>query len=273
VVIEYTPAHDWRNAGNGSGDAEAQVASFQLLSDSGDPIALSAESAPRAGVYWLTPLIPLQADQSYRMRFERRCEAQAGSADPAWTEQTFRTGRAGAAASSIGSISSIRYELSMLDTPTASGSCTTRISAAIAHIEVALSSELSASLALTRLQAYSEGEPVAELTPNAASEHVVMDVYAGCAVADQGAYGFVTPGAHRVELRAAVAGQTEAPAALWVDIDLMCTPAAISHAADGGCTVSSRRSSGGAVALWLIACLCALSWRRGRRRATQHGRS
>jgi MYXO-CTERM domain-containing protein len=147
------------------------------------------------------------------------------------------------------------------------------ITAAIAHVEIQLATELSESLALTRLSAYVKGALITQLAPNRSSDRVVMNVYAGCVVHDRGASGYLAPGKHQLELHADVTGQPDTLTAILADIQLDCPQSAATggngatigaRGTGSGCTVGAPGHAGG-LALTLAGLLLAFVWRRADR--------
>ena len=115
---------------------------------------------------------------------------------------------------------------------TASGSCTTRFVAATAQLALDPSAALKPYLPLTRIVATVDGKPWAvseygDLALQGSTQFVpyrgALQLYARCvrttgSVDDDG----LTLGLHHVEVRAHVAGATEDPPALVMDVHFAC---------------------------------------------------
>lgn len=294
LVIEYATAND-RSLFNGDGglSRDAQMQAFQLLTQSGEivPVTLSAQVAPgtsdETGVYLVAPVTRLSSGTTYRVQFPRGFDCDhTGTFDTDMVEQSFSTGPAVVLPTKIGSASQVGHEVSLLEVPTSSGSCTTMITAAIAHVEINPTTELRAYLPLTRLTAYVDGEWITQVRPESPVERVGLDVYAGCVVDDPGAYAGIAPGKHRLELRVQVLGQTTPPPPIWTDIHLDCPamtadggkardggaptdasvkPASLPRAHGGGCAVATPAPGSGRALVLLLFGPAGIAWGRRRR--------
>jgi hypothetical protein len=254
VTIEYEPGSDLMHQSLGL-EAE-RVKTFELLSENGEKIAVTAEPAPGpSSAYWLKPVRALEPHRTYRMRFERPC----GEGAP-WIEQQFQTGDEAPVPAQLGDTPRVTSERNMRSVPTASGSCTTEITAEVAHVELDLAPGWERILPLTRVSVLVDGKAWTELAPSDASAPLETEVVAGCEVRDHYAYGYVEPGKHKLELRARLAGQSAQPEPVELELDLSCgTPAAdggMPSTPSAGCSVvtSARAPAAG----WLGAMLCAL---------------
>jgi hypothetical protein len=233
---------------------------FELLDPAGNRVAVAFErTAPDLGAYYVRPMAVLVEGEVYRIRYPQ--PACASSAPTA--ERTFTATKATPTPSSLGTAAMTGHSLQNLTVWTYSGTCSTEILAALAHVTVQPSAELRAYLAMATVQALVDGRSVSMLnyqapTPNGTIE---FDVYGACTAKDPGADRGLGAGKHKVELRAHVAGETIDPLPIWTDIDIDCDAAA----SGSGCqVVGAQPGQGGVVGLLAVV---GLLWRAGRRSA------
>jgi hypothetical protein len=185
------------------------------------------------GGYFIRPKAPLAAGATYKVRFPQTSCA-AGTVVAPIAEQTFTTTMA--IATLLGTAAMTGQKLEKITVGTVSGTCTTEITAVMAHVTVQPSPELRAYLAVGSVGAYVNGQaaPTVNQVAPTAGGSVEFDVFAGCIVKDQGAYRGLDPGTYKLELRAHVFGEAVDPLPIWTDITLDCNGASEDDAGGGG---------------------------------------
>jgi MYXO-CTERM domain-containing protein len=272
-ALLFTPAWD-------AATSQRNVDGLQLIGPDGAPVAVKLEEvSPSGGSYLVVPQTALEPGKSYRLRYPQGC-LQAHPTSPSIAEHAFQTSPVEKVPSQLGSASMTGHRLAKMSVWTISGSCTSEITAALAHVTVRPSPELAAYLAMAHVSGFVNGQDAPIVNYRVADDRsiVELDVYAGCVVADRGAFRGLLPGKHRLELRAHVVGEAVDPPPIWTDIQLDCagnvgagptepgsaTGPSGSADAGAGCSFTPGRGAGGWLASLAMVILAASRRRRAR---------
>jgi hypothetical protein len=224
-ALGFTPGVDRSNT-----SLRATSADFQLSASDGTLVPTSGMVDPAGDGtrYLITPASALQTGKTYQVRYPLICNLgplPGSDGGISTAEQSFNTGPTMALPTVTGTASQTSHRLSTISVWTISGTCTSPIVAAIAHIKVDPSPELRAYLAVAQVDAFVGGQPAPVINykePSAATDPVELDIYAGCVVPDSGAEPGLAAGKYTVELRSHVLGAAADPPPITTNIELVC---------------------------------------------------
>lgn len=198
--------------------AASDPKAFTLLDEQGTPVAVEATPRPPGSQSFLIrPVAKLTAGKVYQVRYPSDCTATT------FVQRSLKAVSEVDLPTEIGTVKASGHRIDSVRVQTSSGSCTTLITAALAKVTLAPSSQLRAYWPVAEISATTGGlsAPLAtqKILPDGTLD---LEVYAGCNVTDKGAATGLKPGLHTLQVHVKVPGAPELPP-VTTSVELRCT--------------------------------------------------